>query len=122
MLEELNIGGDGQASQDMLQMAPFGDNAAKDLLKTPDEVIEILMNSNIEDANAARDIAITLAQLDEFGLIEEKKIFLYLLALNNSIKAKGRDDYLQGIVGIYWREIKKRAKEEQTPSTERVPK
>ena len=75
-------------------------NPAKELIHPGSDVKEMLMRTYLEDANEARDVALTLAKCDEFGMEEEKNLILYLLAARNSIRGRGQIEYLQGIVGI----------------------
>ncbi len=73
---------------------------AKDLIQPGKEVTEILMRTFLLDVNEARDVALTLAKCDEFGMEDEKQLILYLLAARTSVNGRGRLEYLQGMTGI----------------------
>ncbi len=74
---------------------------AKDLIQPGKSLLDILMRTVLRDDNEARDLALTNAQLDEFGLEEEKaNLILPLLAARTSVNGRARLEYLQGMTGI----------------------
>lgn len=75
-------------------------NVAKELIHPGDDVVEMLMRTNLLDVNEVRDVALTLAKCDEFGMEEDKNLILYLLAARNSINGRGQLEYLMGITGV----------------------
>ncbi len=94
---------DSQASNILggLFQTPNFTSAIKELVHPGKEPKELLMRTILTDVNEARDLALTLAKCDEFGMEQEKQLLLYLLAARTSVGGKARTELLQGITGTY---------------------